>query len=101
MSWTTALAIVAIAAGATLSVIVLLAIGSLRRSLNDGTVRQAQQIKRLVETVAVLHQQQQNANARIQLLAEANRKLTEELSALVERVGEGSGVSVGSHRVLH
>lgn len=101
MSWTTALAIIAIAAGASLSIVVLLAISSLRRSLNEGSVRQAQQIKRLVETVAVLHQQQQNANARIQLLAEANRKLAEELSALVERVSDGNGISVGSHRVLH
>ncbi len=103
MSWVTALATFGMVAGITLCIVVLAAIASLRKSLGEGALRQAQQIKRLVETVAVLHQQQQNANARIQILTESNRRLAEEVSALQERVGDAEGMIVpgGSARLLH
>lgn len=101
MTWITGLAIFSIVAGVTLSIVVLVAIGSLRRSLNEGALRQGQQIKRLIETVSVLHQQQQSSNARIQVLAEANRKLAEQLAALGERVGDSEVPVGGTHRVLH
>ncbi len=91
MEWLTALAIVAIVAGTTIAVVVLLAVRALRRSLNDGALRQAHQIKRLVETVASLNQQQQSAQTKIQVLAEATRRQSEELAALYERIGEGDG----------
>lgn len=99
MDWLTALAIIAIASGVTISVVVLVAVGSIRRSLNDGTLRQAQQIRRLTDAVASLSLQQQNDHGRIQALAEANRRLSEELSALGERVGDGR--AAGGQRLLH
>ena len=91
MEWLTAFAIIAMVTGITITVVVLLAVRSLRRTLNESALRQAHQIKRLVETVALLNQQQQSAQSKIQVLAEANRRLGEELVALYERVGEGDG----------
>ncbi len=91
MEWLTALALVAIVTGITITVVVLLAVRTLRRSLDDGTLRQAHQIKRLVETVTLLNQQQQNAQVKIQSLIEANRRLGEEVTALYERIGESEG----------
>ena len=91
MEWLGALAIVSIVSGATIAIVVLLAVRSLRATLNEGALRQAQQIKRLIETVALLNQQQQSAHQKIQVLAEANRQLGEELAALYERMGEGEG----------
>ena len=88
MEWLGALAVVSIVSGITIAVVVLLAVRSLRGTLNEGALRQAQQIKRLIETVTLLNQQQQSAHQKIQLLAETNRQLGEELSALYERVGE-------------
>ncbi len=98
MGWATAFAISTTVAAVTLSVVVLIAIGFLRRTLNEGALRQAQQMKRLIETIAVLHQQQQSAQAKIQVLVEANRKMAEDLSALGERVGESEG-PLGTSRV--
>lgn len=103
MNWVTALAIVSIAAGVTISVVVLVAVGSIRRSLNEGTARQAQQVKRLAESVAALTADQQAAQLRIQTLADANRRLTEELAALGERLADGDAPRGrgGSARLLH
>lgn len=103
MNWVTALAIVSIVAGVTISVVVLVAVGSIRRSLNEGTVRQAQQIKRLAESVAALTADQQAAQLRIQTLTESNRRLSEELAALGERLADGDALRGlgGSARLLH
>jgi len=101
MSWLVGLAIFTMVTGVTLTLVGLMAVRSLRRTLLDGALRQAQQIRRLVETVSVLHQQQQNTQARVQLLAEANRKLTEELAVLSEQVGEGTVRMRGPSRMLH
>ena len=87
MEWLSALAIVTIVTGITITTVVLLAVRSLRRTLNDGALRQAHQIRRLVETVTLLNQQQQTAQAKIQGLVDANRRMGEELTALYERVG--------------
>ncbi len=97
MEWLTALAVVAIVAGITISVVVLLAVRALRRTLNDGALRQAHQIKRLVETVTLLNQQQQSAQAKIQALAATNHRLGEELTALYERMGETEGGQRPAH----
>ncbi len=88
MEWLAAVAIVSIVSGVTIAVVVLLAVRSLRGSLNDGAVRQSQQIKRLIETVTVLGQQQQSAHQKLQVLAETDRQLGEELTALYERISE-------------
>ena len=88
MNWLAAVAIVCIVSGVTIAVVVLQAVRSLRRTLNDGVLRQAQQIKRLIETVTLLNQQQQSAHQKIQLLADTNRQLGEEMAALYERMGE-------------
>lgn len=93
MEWLTALALVSIVTGITITAVVLVAVRALRRTLQDGALRQAHQIKRLVETVALLNQQQRDAQARIQVLADANRRLGEELVTLYQRVGEGDGPS--------
>ncbi len=91
MEWLTALALVAIVTGITITVVVLMAVRTLRRTLDDGALRQGHQIKRLVETVSLLNQQQQSAQTKIQVLVEANRRLGEEVTALYERVGESEG----------
>lgn len=103
MNWVTALAIVSIAAGITISLVVLVAVGSIRRSLNEGALRQAQQVKRLAESVAALTAEQQAAQTRIQTLTDANRRLTEELAALGERLADGDALRGpgGSARLLH
>ena len=103
MDWLTGLAIVTIVAGVTISVVVLVAVGSIRRSLNEGTVRQAQQVKRLAETVSALTADQQAAQLRIQSLTESNRRLSEELAALGERLADGDALRGpgGSARLLH
>ncbi|WP_431854822.1 hypothetical protein [Azospirillum sp.] len=103
MNWVTGLAIVSIVAGVTISVVVLVAVGSIRRSLNEGTVRQAQQVKRLAESVAALTADQQAAQLRIQSLTDSNRRLSEELAALGERLADGDALRGpgGSARLLH
>lgn len=99
MDWVTALAIVTISAGITISVVVLLAVGSLRRNLNDGSLKQAQQIRRMAESISTLNVQLQTAQARIETLTEANRRLTETVVAIGERVSEDAGS--GTVRLLH
>lgn len=103
MGWLTALSIVTIAAGVTISLVVLVAVGSIRRSLNESSARQAQQTRKLAESVASLNAQQQQAQARIEQLADANRKLTETLAALGERMGDTDPArrSGGNARLLH
>ena len=101
MGWLEALAIISIVSGITFTVVVLLAVRSLRRSLDEGGVRQAQQIKRLIETVTLLNQQQQSAHQKIQLLAETNRRLGEEVTALYERMGEGVPEVLSTQRLLN
>ncbi|AIB11389.1 hypothetical protein ABAZ39_05055 [Azospirillum argentinense] len=101
--WIWALAIAALLTGATVSVIVLAAVGSIRRSVNEGGARQSQQIRRLAENVATLNAQQQAAEGRVQSLTEANRKLAEEVAALNERLRDADSVPriTGSARLLH
>ncbi|MGY0710869.1 hypothetical protein [Azospirillum argentinense] len=101
--WIWALAIAALLTGATVSVIVLAAVGSIRRNVNEGGARQSQQIRRLAENVATLNAQQQAAEGRVQSLTEANRKLAEEVAALNERLRDADSVPrmTGSARLLH
>ncbi|MCW2237260.1 hypothetical protein [Azospirillum canadense] len=101
--WLSAVSFVALLAGVTISVVVLAAVGSIRRSLNEGTARQSQQVRKLAETVATLNAQQRDAEARIQQLTDANRKLTEEMVALRERLGDAESLprATGTARILH
>ena len=101
MGWLEALAIISIVSGITFTVVVLLAVRTLRRSLDEGGLRQAQQIKRLIETVTLLNQQQQSAHQKIQLLAETNRRLGVEVTALYERMGEGAPEALPTQRLLN
>lgn len=103
MDWLTALAIVTIASGVTIAAVVLLAVRALRRTLNDTAIRQSQQMRRLLETVATLSQQQQGAQQRILVLTEANRRLAEEMTALYERMGDGDapGRTISAPRLLN
>ncbi|HYG91298.1 MAG TPA: hypothetical protein VD978_34150 [Azospirillum sp.] len=103
MNWVTALAIVCIVAGVTISLVVLVAVGSIRHSLNEANLRQAQQMKRLAESVAALTAQQQAAQTRIQTLTDANRHLSDKLAALGERLADNEAAhrSGGSARLLH
>ncbi|AWJ89567.1 hypothetical protein Sp245p_07120 [Azospirillum baldaniorum] len=101
--WVWALAIAALLTGATVSVIVLAAVGSIRRSVNEGGARQSQKIRKLAETVATLNVQQQVAEGRVQALTEANRKLAEEVAALNERLRDADSAPriTGTARLLH
>ncbi len=101
--WVWTLAIAALLAGATISVIVLAAVGSIRRSVNEGGARQSQQIRKLAENVATLNAQRQAAELSIQQLTEANRKLAEEVAALGERLRDADSAPriSGTARLLH
>ena len=101
--WIWALSIAALLAGATISVIVLAAVGSIRRSVNEGGARQSQQIRKLAENVAILNAQRQAADLRIQQLTETNRKLAEEVTALGERLRDADSAPriSGTARLLH
>lgn len=103
MDWFTGFSIVAITTGVTISVVVLAAVGSIRRSLNEGALRQSQHIKSLSETIASLSTQQQAAQTRIQQLTDAHRKLTEEFNALGERLSDADTVQrvSGTAKLLH
>lgn len=103
MDWITAVAIVCIVIAITVTVVVLTAVGSIRHSLNEANLRQAQQIKRLTESIAALTAQQQAAQTRIQALGDANRRLSDELSALGERLADGDATrrTGGTARLLH
>lgn len=102
MDWLTAFLIFTLFSSIGLSLVVLSAMRTVRRSLLESALRQAQQMKRLVETVATLHEQQQTAEARIQVLAEANRKLNEEVTSLSDQVNCGDGRRPrGTSRLLH
>ncbi|MDR6770497.1 hypothetical protein [Azospirillum sp. BE72] len=103
MDWFTGIGIVAIAAGITISLVVLVAVGSIRRSLNEASARQSQQIRKLTETVATLSAQHQAAQTRIQQLTDANRKISDELTALGERLSDADTVQrvSGTARLLH
>ena len=103
MDWFTGISIVAIAAGVTISLVVLVAVGSIRRSLNEAAARQSQQIRKLTETVATISQQQQAAQTRIQQLTDAHRQLSDDLSALGERLSDADTVKrmAGTIRLLH
>ncbi|KAA0583270.1 hypothetical protein FZ983_01245 [Azospirillum sp. B21] len=103
MDWFTGIGIVAIAAGVTISLVVLVAVGSIRRSLNEASARQSRQIRKLTETVATLSAQHQAAQTRIQQLTDANRKMSDELTALGERLSDADTVQrvSGTARLLH
>ncbi|RTR20646.1 hypothetical protein EJ903_11065 [Azospirillum griseum] len=103
MDWFTGFSIVAISTGVTISVVVLIAVGSIRRSLNEGTLRQAQHIRSLSDSVAALTAQQQQAQARIQHLTEAQRRLSDEVNALGERLSDSDAVHrvSGTAKLLH
>ncbi|MGQ9365985.1 hypothetical protein [Azospirillum sp. A39] len=103
MDWLTAFSVVALVAGATISTVVLAAAGSIRRSVNEATQRQAQQIRRLNDCVAALTHQNEAAQMRIQALTDANRRLAEEVTALGERVAERDSAQAGAAtpRLLH
>ena len=103
MDWFTGISIVAIMAGVTVSTVVLAAVGSIRRSRNAAAARQSPPIRKLTGTVATLAQQQQAAQTRIQQLTDANRKLSDELSALGERLNDADTVQrvAGTARLLH
>lgn len=101
MDWLTAVAVVTICAGVTISVVVLVAVGSIRRSLNEGGVRQTQQLRILTDKVAALTRQNLDAHARIDALTEANRRLAGQLAALGERDGDTGERPGGGARILH
>jgi len=82
-------------------VVVLLAVRSLRRALSESPVRQAEQMRKLVEAVNQLHRQQQHAELRLQMLTDANRRLAADLAALGERIGDGQPLADAPPRLLH
>lgn len=103
MDWFTGIGIFGILAGVTISLVVLVAVGSIRRSLNEASARQSQQIRKLTETVVTLSAQHQTAQTRIQQLTDANRRLSDELTAIGERLSDADAVrrAAGTARLLH
>jgi len=100
MDWLSVTAAVMISAGTTITIIVLFAMGSIRRRVEDGADRQARRIRKLMETVAALDAQLREARERIELLSETDRRLTAVVAALGERMGE-MPPSGQPPRVLH
>jgi len=100
MDWLSVLAAVMISAGTTITIIVLFAMGSIRRRVEDGADRQARRIRKLTESVAALDAQLREARERIELLTETDRRLTTVVAAIGERLGEAPA-SGHPPRVLH
>jgi len=100
MDWLSVLAAVMISAGTTITIIVLFAMGSIRRRVEDGADRQTRRIRKLTETVVALDAQLREARERIELLTETDRRLTTIVAAIGERLGE-TPPSQQPPRVLH
>jgi len=100
MDWLSVLAAVMISAGTTITIIVLFAMGSIRRRVEDGADRQARRIRKLTESVVALDAQLREARERIELLTETDRRLTTVVAAIGERLGE-TPASGQPPRVLH
>lgn len=100
MDWLSVLATVMISAGTTVAVVVLYALASIRRRVEDGADRQGRRIRKLTETVVALDSQLRDARERIELLTETDRRLTAVVAALGERLGEAPSTSQPP-RVLH
>ncbi len=103
MDWLTTFSIVAFVSGVTLSVVVLMAVGTVRRIINDSALRQTSHMKRMLDMIATLNAQQEEQQNQIQALTEANRRLGEQVAALGERVGDEQGLprTAGAARMLH
>jgi hypothetical protein len=103
MSETLATVLVVLAVVGAFALTMRVAVGQLRRGLDGGIARlrdgQEAETRRLVEAVARQRRAQQDADARIEALVRANRRLAAEVAALKARRG-GSGDD-DADRVLH
>lgn len=78
------LALVAALSGLTIAIVVAAAVYGVRHGLMATVLRQAEQIRQLQDTVALLSQQQQHTEWCLQSLREANAQITEQLDDLTE-----------------
>jgi len=106
MDWFITFGIVVAAAGAMFVLVMGIAVhdlrGHLRRGISDASSRQAQSLRTLTDGMATLQRDQREAQAQIQALIRANRKLAEELAKLSARVDDDrTGSRPGDDRVLH
>ncbi|HYE48652.1 MAG TPA: hypothetical protein VEB20_03605 [Azospirillaceae bacterium] len=76
---------------------------SLRKRMDDTTARQLQTCRSLADNIGHLQRELQEANAQIRTLAQANRRLSEEVDAMGERLADGPGAErAGARaRLLH
>ncbi|MDR3515159.1 MAG: hypothetical protein P4M00_05035 [Azospirillaceae bacterium] len=73
-----------------------------RRCGAEASLRHAQAIKRLTDSLMILQREQQEAQRQIQALSTINRKLIDDLGDLQDRLDDtGSGHHRADDRVLH
>lgn len=95
MDWLTAATLVFGTAGITIGVTALIAVGALRRSLNEATVRHAAQQRKLAETLVQVNEQLKAARHDYGQLSDAHRQLRDAITSLSESLDDGDGVRSG------
>ncbi|UEM19268.1 hypothetical protein JL100_019500 [Skermanella mucosa] len=109
MDWLVTLGIAVAAAGAVFVVVIGIAVhdlrGHLRRGISNASTRQAKSLRKVAENMATVQKELREAQAQIQSLVRANRRLSNrlaELSARVDAAADDDGMMIDDDdRVLH
>lgn len=108
MDWLVTLGIVVVAAGTVFATVIGIAVhdlrGHLRRGISDASNRQALSLRKVTDNMAAVQKELREAQAQIEALVRANRRLSgrlAELSARVEADGDGGMMMDDDDRVLH
>ncbi|UEM01932.1 DUF1664 domain-containing protein [Skermanella rosea] len=107
MDWLVTLGIAVAAAGTVFVLVIGIAVhdlrGHLRRGISDASTRQAKSLRKVTENMATVQKELREAQAQIQSLVRANRRLSNRLAELSARVdAEDDGVMMDDDdRVLH
>ncbi|HYC04447.1 MAG TPA: hypothetical protein VED40_14220 [Azospirillaceae bacterium] len=77
-------------------------VAALRKRVDENAARQAQACRHLADGVARLQRQLDESRARIEALSQANRRLTDEIDAMGERLSDtGPAAAQNRARLLH
>jgi len=105
MSEHVATVLVVLAVAGAFALTMRVAVGQLRRGLDGGFDRlregQEAEVRRLADALARQRRAQQEADARLEALVRANRRLAAEVAALKARVGRSGAGDGDADRVLH
>jgi methyl-accepting chemotaxis protein len=107
MDWPAVLAIGLISGGVvfvlTLAALAIGLAGMIRRQLDQSVSRHAQTMRQLAEALALTQRQVSDMRQQIQGLSQANRRLTDQMETLLEKLNENSGTTRQPNppRLLH